>query len=103
MYPAVPQAMPGYKIQEAQGFVSKPPSSARSTSTCPDCGSGNYMMRGKIAAQNGTVEHWQCLECGYPVRHTTSGMSGTGKAAPSKQVATGGFNPQGIVGRIDSI
>ena len=109
MYPTVPQAMPGMKIQEAQGFVSKPPASTRRSERCPECDSGNYMKRGQIGTQNGTVEAWVCFDCGYPTKQSGSGAGGfsapgqSGKAMPAKQIPTGGFNPQGIVGRIDSL
>jgi transcription elongation factor len=67
-------------------------------------------MRGKINTMNGPVENWQCYNCGYPVKQTTSGMAGfstpgstNGKATPALQIPTGGFNPQGIIGHINSL
>jgi predicted Zn-ribbon and HTH transcriptional regulator len=88
------------RLAEAQGFENKPPASAMQNSRCPECNSGNYMKRGSIQTQNGSVEAWNCYDCGYPLRQTTSGMSGSGPVSASKQIATGGWNPTAIIGRL---
>ena len=68
---------------------------------CPGCNSGNY---GSI--QGATP---RCYDCGYPVQQSGSGLgkgivgqggSSGGAAIPAKQVASGGFNPQTIIGHI---
>jgi hypothetical protein len=91
---------PQLKLSEAQGFETKPPASYAKSDRCPECGSGNYMKRGQIQTQNGPVEAWNCYDCGYPVKQTTSGMSGSGPVSASKQVSAGGWNPTTIIGRI---
>lgn len=74
-----------------------PPSSAQSSS-CPECRSNNY----------GSVEgaKARCYDCGYPIRQSGSGM-GKGISVPMEgptqaalQVPTGGWNPQGIIGKL---
>ena len=68
---------------------------------CPECGSGNY---------SGTAEsRKRCYDCGYPITQSGSGVGkgiinsgGTpsGPAQPSRQVASGGWNPTTIIGHI---
>lgn len=74
-----------------------PPSSAQS-SQCPECRSNNY----------GSVEgaKARCYDCGYPIRQSGSGL-GKGISVPMEgptqaavQVPTGGWNPQGIIGKL---
>lgn len=68
---------------------------------CPGCGSSNY---GGATAETRP----RCYDCGYPLQQSGSGV-GTGiqtgqqsggPAVPSKQVATGGFNPTTIIGKL---
>lgn len=68
---------------------------------CPGCGSANY--------GGATMEsRKRCYDCGYPLVQSGSGMGrgivGQGEAAgaaqPARQVETGGFNPQTIIGKI---
>jgi len=99
--------MPGQKLSEYQGYEHTPPKSANSADLCPDCNSRNYSKVGKTPpSQAGPGQDiWRCYDCGYPVKQTTSGMGGfsqqsTGPTMPAKQVPTGGFNPQGIIGHI---
>jgi len=72
--------------------------SARDASTCPGCGSGNYM------APTGTSLK-RCYDCGYPIVQAGSGAgmpsgSSGGPTIAAKQPYTSGFNPNVIVDRI---
>lgn len=72
--------------------------SARDTSRCPECGSGNYM------APQGT-NRMRCYDCGYPLVQSGSGgglpSDSSGPATPSRQTSQGsGFRPDVIVDRI---
>lgn len=77
------------------------PASATTTSRCPGCGSGNYGGATPEARP-------RCYDCGYPLTQSGSGVGkgiaggpqASGPAQASKQVATGGFNPQTIIGHI---
>lgn len=90
--PSIPQEAP------------RMPESARDTSRCPGCGSGNY-GRSALAPEAKA----RCYDCGYPVVQSGSGMGtgisgGTpsGPATPAKQISTANnFNPQTIIGRIE--
>lgn len=92
MAPVVPQPQAPLKAQ-----------SARSTDTCPDCGSGNIFK--PVGMQNAMQ---QCYHCGWNPRfaHSTAGAGmpsdgGSGPATPSRQVSKGNnFNPQTIVGHV---
>lgn len=73
--------------------------SANLTSTCPDCGSGNY-----FAIQNAAA---RCYDCGYPVQQSGSrygNLAGAHVEGAAKQAAgndaTNNWNPQGIIGKI---
>jgi len=77
------------------------PPSALNPQRCPGCGSGNYVKPSpELKAR--------CYDCGYPIQQSgsglgkgiTSGPQASGPAQPAKQVATGGFNPQTIIGHI---
>lgn len=72
--------------------------SARSTATCPECGSGN--MRGGM----GLNEMTRCFDCGYNPRfqQQAAGIPSdrSGGATPSRQITTGGYNPQKIIGHL---
>ncbi len=72
--------------------------SARNTETCPECGSGDY--RGGLGAN----EMKRCFDCGYNPRfmQQAAGIPSdkSGSATPSRQVPTGGYNPQQVIGRI---
>mgnify|MGYP006269166773 CR=1 FL=1 len=72
--------------------------SARHSSVCPECNSGNYF------APTGT-QRQRCYDCGYPIMQQGSGVSGTGNSSgpvqKAKQVGqSGGFNPNVIVDRM---
>jgi len=68
---------------------------------CPGCGSGNY---GGATAES----RKRCYDCGYPIQQSGTGVgkgvvggqASGGPATPSRQVATGGYNPQTIIGHI---
>jgi hypothetical protein len=76
------------------------PISATTASRCPGCGSGNYTGGGENKPR--------CYDCGYPIQQSGSGIGkgimggpqASGPAQPARQVATGGFNPQTIIGHI---
>lgn len=105
--PLVPQTTQ----EPAQQFVQppqvpqqpQPPSkavSARSSATCPNCGSGNYFQpQGQPNAMT------QCYECGYNPRFSqASGGIPSDKSTPvqaARQVSTANnFNPQSIVAHV---
>lgn len=72
--------------------------SAKQSSRCPGCNSGNYM------APPGT-NLMRCYDCGYPLVQAGSGVISTsssgGAATPAKQPNQGsGFNPNIIVERL---
>ena len=76
--------------------------SARSTETCPDCGSGNYFR------PNGHANAMaQCYNCGYNPRfaHSTAGAGmpsdRSAPTRPAKQVSTeNNYNPSTIIGHV---
>jgi len=74
---------------------------------CPSCGSGNYGSLNDAA--RGMAAAARCYDCGYPIQQSGSGLGkgivgqggrGGGPATPAKQVASGGYNPQTIIGHI---
>ena len=77
------------------------PQSATNAARCPGCGSGNY---GSADA----ASRARCYDCGYPITQSGSGMGkgvtsgpqAAGPAQPARQVESGGFNPQTIIGHI---
>lgn len=94
MAPAPPPSSPAYQQQGAR------PTASASASRCPGCGSGNY----------GSIEGTKarCYDCGYPIVQSGSGMGkgisggpqASGPAQPAVQVATGGWNPTTIIGKL---
>lgn len=104
--PAGPQPTYVPNVQNPTPYVGQPsyPSATPAiprAEQCPGCGSGNY--------GGGSVEsRKRCYDCGYPItqsgsgvgRGITSGPQGSGPAQAAKQVQTGGFNPQTIIGHI---
>lgn len=105
-YPATPgQQPPGQPEQPVEAPQELPPplkaKSARQTELCPECGSDAYFQPDghRNAAK-------RCFTCGYPVQHTTSGMSvataDNDVAIPTRQISTANnYNPTTIVGRIE--
>lgn len=101
--PVYPQQPPGNYPQQPQPEQAPlKAQSARSTATCPDCGSGNIF---KPTGQPNAME--QCYHCGWNPRfsHSTAGAGmpsdATAPARPSKQVSTANnFNPQTIVATV---
>ena len=77
--------------------MTRRPQSALHEDHCPGCGSTNYM-----AAPGTTLK--RCLECGYPIIQSGSGVSavgqtdGTVKAAKQPESET--YSPTTIVGRV---
>jgi len=94
-----PRPAPALPAVQTPAAPAAPPPQAQSASSherCPNCDSGNYFR-----ANSETKLH--CYTCGYPVLHTTSGMSATDQstATPTRQVnKEGGFRPQQIIGRV---
>lgn len=76
-------------------------------SQCPACRSGNYGAVGSQITQNGSVSTYRCYDCGYPLVQAGSGRGGatsapsSGPAQKARQVATGGWNPTTIIGRLE--
>jgi len=69
---------------------------------CPGCGSGNY-------GGSTPESRKRCYDCGYPIQQSGSGIGqgivgqggqASGAAQPARQVQSGGFNPQTIIGHI---
>lgn len=87
-------------LLQQDGYTTEKAQSAKDSTTCPDCGSPNYMgVKGSPNAMK------QCFECGFNPRfaHSTAGASGIGQqnvAAPRparvQNVATGA-PPMGTV------
>lgn len=102
-YPATPGQQPPAQPEEPQQELPPPlkAKSARSTELCPECSSQNYFQpEGHRNAGK------RCFDCGWPVQHTTSGMSvATAEndvAIPARQISTANnYNPTTIVGRIE--
>lgn len=105
----VPQPTPQYVAPQPATYVqpqqpSYPPSQQMTPPAprCPGCGSGNY---------GGTPESRpRCYDCGYPIMQSGSGVGkgimgqggeATGPAVPARQIKTGGWNPNTIIGKIE--
>jgi hypothetical protein len=88
---------PMYQPQPQQPQYTPPVAS----NNCPGCGSGNYSAAGGGRAR--------CYDCGYPIQQSGSGMgkgivSGpqpTGPVQAAVQVASGGWNPTTIIGKLE--
>lgn len=93
--PGMPNTQVYYDNNQDQ-LISKAVS-ARHSSFCPNCSSGNYF------APQGT-SRMRCYDCGYPIVQGGSGAGmpgGSGPATPAKQVNQGGgYNPGTIVDRM---
>lgn len=77
-----------------QAMVERRPKST-GEGPCPECDSGNYMAPSRNATP-------RCFDCGYPIIHSTSGMSvakSTPHGKPVRQVLGDGFHPNEFVGR----
>ena len=90
---------PAYPQQPTQ--IQYPPSQQiQTTPRCPGCGSGNYASLEGAKAR--------CYDCGYPLQQSGSGLGkgivggpkASGPVQPARQVPSGGFNPQTIIGHI---
>lgn len=96
-----PQPQPIAQQPVQQVTIPRNAMSARETETCPNCAGTSYFRPPGIpnAAK-------RCLECGYPVMHSTSGAGipnspGSAPATPAKQISTANnYNPGVIIGRI---
>lgn len=74
--------------------------SAKQTSSCPECGSANYMAVSNAAPR--------CYDCGYPITQSGSRygtLTGSHVEGPTQSArgndTVSNWNPQGIIGRID--
>lgn len=91
------QVMPTFQQQTQP---SERAQSAKQTSTCPECGSGNFMAVSNAAPR--------CYDCGYPISQsgsrygslTGAHVEGNAQGARGNDT-TNNWNPQGIIGRID--
>lgn len=96
----IPSGTPAASADPGVASAAARAASARSTERCPECDSGNYFR-----PQGHPDVAPRCYECGYPVRHTTSGVvaTGTDKAAvPARQVSTANnYHPTVFIGRIE--
>lgn len=93
---------PPQPVYQPQPQPQNLPQSATTQSRCPGCGSGNY------GASPLTPEaRARCYDCGYPISQSGSGATGinqgnvSGPTKAAKQVATGGWNPTTIIGKIE--
>jgi hypothetical protein len=104
LMPQVPLAQPQPATYVQSQQPQYPPSQQMTPQAerCPGCGSGNY---GGATPES----RKRCYDCGYPLQQSGSGMgtgivsqggTASGPAQPSRQVQTGGYNPQGIIGRL---
>jgi len=95
----VPQ-QPSYPPQPAPTQYYPPSQNIATTPRCPGCGSGNYV--------GGEGSRARCYDCGYPIQQSGSGVGkgivggpqASGPPQAARQVASGGFNPQTIIGHI---
>lgn len=97
-YAAQPSAVA--EQQPAAPALSAPATSAPAPTGCPQCHSTNFGSPTSNTAP-------RCFECGYvpggSYQSAQQGMTGIANEGPvnkTKQVASGGFHPQQIVGRI---
>lgn len=94
MSSAPPSVAPSFQQQGVR------PTASANASRCPGCGSGNY----------GSIEgtRARCYDCGYPIVQSGSGMGkgisggpqASGPPQAAIQVATGGWNPTTIIGKL---
>ena len=100
--PMPPTQQPMAPMPSFQGAQTPPQApSAKSSATCPDCGSGNYMSPSPSIA-------YRCYDCGYPVQQQGSrfGSLAGAHTDASVQAASGNatannWNPQQVIGRVD--
>ena len=92
------QQQPVYQPPMPQQQPQFPPSAA--SSRCPGCGSGNY---GGATPESRA----RCYDCGYPITQSGTGVKGinqgqsSGPAQAAKQIASGGWNPTTIIGKLE--
>ena len=98
--PMPPSQQPMAQMPAFQAPQTTRAQSASQTATCPDCGSGNYMVIQNAAPR--------CYDCGYPIQQSGSRFGGLAGAnvegAPKTAMGndtSNNWNPQGIIGRID--
>jgi len=90
--------MPGF--QQSQPDLARLAPSSKSTASCPDCGSGNFMApTAQIAPR--------CYDCGYPIQQSGGrygALAGAHVEGAAKQASgndtTNNWNPQGIIGSV---
>jgi ribosomal protein S27E len=99
--PMPPSQQPMAPMPVFQPQTTSKAQSARSTATCPDCGSGNYFS----ATPQTSL---RCYDCGYPIQQSGSrfgGLAGANVEGAAKQAngndTASNWNPQGIIGRIE--
>lgn len=105
--PLAPSQRPMTTYQQPQPQrPNRPMESIDNGGKCPSCRSGNYMKVGSVATQYGNQDAWRCYDCGYPKVQSGSGTGGvsvpsSGPTQKAVQVPTGGWNPQGIIGKLE--
>ncbi|WP_019629604.1 hypothetical protein [Actinomadura atramentaria] len=98
--PHTPQPLASQDEQSHAQVAASKAASARQNLRCPDCHSGNYFT---VAGLGGGA---RCFDCGYPVRHSTSGASlpshltSEQPTRAARQLPTEGFQPTKVVDRI---
>jgi hypothetical protein len=99
MMPAPPSQQPLAPMPSFQPQQNTRAQSANQTSSCPDCGSSNFMAVSNAAPR--------CFDCGYPLEQSGSrygSLAGAHVEGATKTSAgndpTSNWNPQGIIGRI---
>ena len=95
-----PSSTPPTASPAPAAAVPQTPYQAPSSDFCPRCRSGNYFRPAPSAAA-------RCYNCNYgsPDQSGTSVGTGvtqasSGPATPARQIESGGFNPQTIVGKL---
>jgi hypothetical protein len=98
--PMPPSQQPMTPLPTFQQQPTERAQSAKQTTSCPDCGSGNYLTVSNAAPR--------CFDCGYPLEQSGSRygslagahIEGAAKSSLGND-PTSNWNPQGIIGRID--
>lgn len=96
--PMPPSQQPMTAAPPARPIQPNLPPSSSQVSSCPECRSKNYgSFEGARA---------RCYDCGYPLRQSGSGLGkginvpNAGPTQAALQIETGGWNPQGIIGKL---
>jgi hypothetical protein len=95
--PQPPSTVPYETTIVPQTYQVRPAENASTRgSSCPECGSGNYMQPARNVAH-------RCFDCNYPMRQEFTGQAagnGTPHGKPVRQVTGSGWHPETIIGRL---